>query len=747
MGCYTGRPSRYAVRLAAAALFAIVTVPSATAQQFAYVAAPKPSSFCADQSATCTPAQVLVINTATATTEAAVLLPTLSQQVEQLLVHPDGQRLYAILNGCAVPGPTGPNVGCPGISIVHVIDTRTFATLASITLNGAWGGCALSPDGARLVCGLGAEVDVIDTADNEVLAHLSTVPTAFPTSVAFSPNGRQFYVAQTNDRIVVHDSDSYATVATIPLGGRAEALTMTHDGARLYASLGGRSVAEIDVASNTVLRAIDNVASGSNQIRSIAIAQGRAYVAADGPALGQGALTVIDLASGTITRTIPVGNPRQVAASLDQAHVYLSRPGAIDRIDTGTGAVGASTLLPSMASAGIPLALSPPSPGPRLFVDVPLSGATLTQPFAVGGWAVDVFGTAGAPGVDAVHVWAFPATGGNAIFVGAAEYGRARPDVAALLGTAYLDSGYQMSVSGLTPGLYTLTVFAHSSRTGTFTVTRQVPVTIASGAVNAPPFGSFDTPASGATMAGEVAVTGWALDDSGIAGVDIYRSPAAGEPTQPNGLVFLGTATQVAGARPDIVTAHSGYPGVASAGWGYMLLSNMLPNQGNGVVTLHVYVRTVDGANVLLGTRTVIAANAAATAPFGTIDTPRQGETVSGMVTNFGWALAPQPNVIATDGSTISVYIDGTLRGRPTYSQFRGDIFSLFPGYANSSGAAGFFVFDSTTLANGVHTISWGVTDNAGHTSGIGSRYFTVANGVSSGASSQMDPTASGIAR
>jgi hypothetical protein len=93
------------------------------------------------------------------------------------------------------------------------------------------------------------------------------------------------------------------------------------------------------------------------------------------------------------------------------------------------------------------------------------------------------------------------------------------------------------------------------------------------------------------------------------------------------------------------------------------------------------------------------------------------------------------------------VYIDGTLRGRPTYSQFRGDIFSLFPGYANSSGAAGFFVFDSTTLANGVHTISWGVTDNAGHTSGIGSRYFTVANGVSSGASSQMDPTASGIAR
>jgi hypothetical protein len=75
--------------------------------------------------------------------------------------------------------------------------------------------------------------------------------------------------------------------------------------------------------------------------------------------------------------------------------------------------------------------------------------------------------------------------------------------------------------------------------------------------------------------------------------------------------------------------------------------------------------------------------------------------------------------------------------GHPTYNQFRGDIASLFPGYANSSGAVGFFVFDSTTLTNGVHTISWSVTDNAGHTSGMGSRYFTVGNGVSSGLSGQ----------
>ena len=40
----------------------------------------------------------------------------------------------------------------------------------------------------------------------------------------------------------------------------------------------------------------------------------------------------------------------------------------------------------------------------------------------------------------------------------------------------------------------------------------------------------------------------------------------------------------------------------------------------------------------------------------------------------------------------------------------------------------GFFFLNTTTLANGVHTIAWGVSDNLGHVEGLGSRYFTVQN-------------------
>jgi hypothetical protein len=251
---------------------------------------------------------------------------------------------------------------------------------------------------------------------------------------------------------------------------------------------------------------------------------------------------------------------------------------------------------------------------------------------------------------------------------------------------------------------------------------------IAAPVVASVPIGTIDTPPPSATVAGEVAFTGWAVDDSGIADVRIYRSPVAGEPTDASGLVFVGTAVMIEGARPDIVAAFPQYPGVSSAGWGFMILSNMLPNGGNGAFTLHAVARSLGGESQVIGSRVLVVANAASVLPFGTIDTPAQGGTVSGPVTNFGWALTPQPKTIPLDGSTIDVYVDGTMVGHPSYNHFRADIAALFPGYANSNGAIGFCQFDSTSLSNGLHTISWVVRDDAGATQGVGSRFFAVEN-------------------
>ena len=117
--------------------------------------------------------------------------------------------------------------------------------------------------------------------------------------------------------------------------------------------------------------------------------------------------------------------------------------------------------------------------------------------------------------------------------------------------------------------------------------------------------------------------------------------------------------------------------------------------------------------------------------PFGTIDTPDQGGTVSGVIPNYGWALAPKKEgpFIPFDGSTINVFVDGISLGTVhTYGGTREDLDKLFPGYSNSGRALGLHVIDTTLLTNGLHTIVWNAMDNLGRTGGLGSRFFRVAN-------------------
>ena len=302
---------------------------------------------------------------------------------------------------------------------------------------------------------------------------------------------------------------------------------------------------------------------------------------------------------------------------------------------------------------------------------------------------------------------------------------------------------FQVSPTGGTgPAVLTVSVrtSATASATGTITVSSSdacnspeetaVSYTQKAAGTGSAAFGSFDTPANGATgVQGAVPVTGWALDDVEVARVEIYRDPVGGEAGGRHGQVFVGSATFIPGARSDVEAAHPGYPLAYRAGWGLMLLTNMLPGGGNGTYTIHAWAVDAEGHETLLGSRTIGCANASATKPFGAIDTPAQGATISGAAyAHFGWALTPGPASIPTDGSTLWVYIDGVPVGHPAYNLYRSDIATLFPGYANSGGAVGHYAIDTTKLANGLHTIAWSVTDSQGRTEGIGSRYFWVFN-------------------
>lgn len=275
-----------------------------------------------------------------------------------------------------------------------------------------------------------------------------------------------------------------------------------------------------------------------------------------------------------------------------------------------------------------------------------------------------------------------------------------------------------VNTSGLTAGTYTGTITVFDPWASNTPRTVSVTLTVKSSTSDQAPFGDFATPVSGSSVSSSIAVTGWALDDIDVASVKIY-----------NGATYIGDAVFVEGARSDVAAAYATYPKNYQAGWGYMLLTNFLPSGGNGTYTLYAKVTDSYGHEVTLGSKTIYCNNADAVKPFGAIDTPTQGGIASGTsYTNAGWALTPQPNTIPTSGSTIEVYIDSVKKGTVTYNQYRSDIASLFPGYANTNGAAGTFSFNTTAYSNGVHSIFWIATDNAANADGIGSRFFIVQN-------------------
>ncbi len=251
------------------------------------------------------------------------------------------------------------------------------------------------------------------------------------------------------------------------------------------------------------------------------------------------------------------------------------------------------------------------------------------------------------------------------------------------------------------------------------------------------PFGTFDTPTDnpaglGGNLAisGSTAVTGWALDDIGVKQVTIWRDPVGPEPVHPNGYVYIGDALFVAGARPDVEQKYLNSPQANRAGWGYMLLTNPLPGKGNGVFRVHAIASDEEGNQVKLGTKTIAVDNLRAVKPFGALDTPAPGQTISGSFMNSGWALTPQPSAIATNGSTISVIIDGVDIGSPSFGSMRSDVAGIFPGYANTYTSAGQYALDTTRYSNAMHTIAWIVYDNNGNGDGIGSRFFNIQNGA-----------------
>ena len=235
--------------------------------------------------------------------------------------------------------------------------------------------------------------------------------------------------------------------------------------------------------------------------------------------------------------------------------------------DDSTGPTPTPTPAPSPTPTPTPTPPPAAAARPAMSIDIPANGSTVREPFIVAGWALDLAATSGA-GVDVVDVWAYPASGAPAIFVGESHTGGARPDVGMAFGASFSTSGYGLVVRGLAPGSYMLAVFEHSILGG-FAPARVVRVQIASSATLV-----VDTPRQNAALGQGFMVGGWAADfgattGGGIDIVDVYAYPldTGGAP------VLLGGAPMNV-QRPDV----GAYFGTQFSTTGFNLLAPALPS-------------------------------------------------------------------------------------------------------------------------------------------------------------------------
>jgi hypothetical protein len=242
-------------------------------------------------------------------------------------------------------------------------------------------------------------------------------------------------------------------------------------------------------------------------------------------------------AAGLVVTSSPDGKPNfypKIAASTDDpnwlvvtSHNFLS---------TNTQLLGGSAVGPPVAQ-----------PNPQMGVNGPMPG-TVTQPFNVEGWAIDLGSPTGS-GTDAIHVWAWPVGGGAPIFAGATTPSIPRPDVGAIFGSRFTNSGYKLTVNGLPVGNYTLAIYMHSTVTDTFNAARAVAI---STSIASTPLLAVGPPSPGQHVSSQgIFVGGWAVDLAAPSGAGVNTIHTWAFPVGGGSPIFTGVANYGI-ARPDV---------------------------------------------------------------------------------------------------------------------------------------------------------------------------------------------------
>ena len=167
-----------------------------------------------------------------------------------------------------------------------------------------------------------------------------------------------------------------------------------------------------------------------------------------------------------------------------------------------------------------------------------------------------------------------------------------------------------------------------------------------------------------------------------------------------------GLAVFVPGTYPSWTAVYfpqSGGTGPTGDATAYMRPLAIFSVGPSAVIEGDVYLVPGDAVaarSIIYGLHQAAVPAASLAAPFGVMDAPSAGATLSGAnYTASGWAVGAAPI------STVNLYLDGALIGSATLGNARPDVAAAYPNIAQVN-CGWQLSLDTTTLTNGTHTIS-----------------------------------------
>jgi hypothetical protein len=245
-----------------------------------------------------------------------------------------------------------------------------------------------------------------------------------------------------------------------------------------------------------------------------------------------------------------------------------------------------------------------------------------------------------------------------------------------------LGAGLNLSASGVisgTPASAGTSVFVVAvTDSAAQTVTRTLAIAVKP-ADNLPPFGVLETPDVRATLTSNASGSGWALDNVGIARVEVLID---GQKV---------TEAIYGLSRPDIAAVWGGsFPNSSHAGFSFVLDTTKFTT---GEHTLAVRLLDAGGNTTLVGTRTIVCQNVVFTITSTDLNrgTRNQPYSMQLIAANgrppYTWTLAS-----GSLPSGLSMNASGLISGTPT-------VFGIFPFVVRATDSLGANAVASLTLA------------------------------------------------